>query len=39
MASLVISLSVQAAINIETVHVGDAGNTKDKTGLGAVLYE
>ena len=38
-SSLVISSLASAAITIETVPVGNAGNAADTTGYGAVAYE
>ena len=38
-SSLVISGMASAAITIETVHVGNAGNAADFTGYGSVAYE
>jgi hypothetical protein len=38
-ACLLAASSASAAINIDTVFVGDAGNANDSTGYGAVAYD
>ena len=38
-AGLLVSFSTSAAISIDTVPVGDAGNANDSTGFGGVSYD
>jgi hypothetical protein len=39
LSSLLAASSASAAINIDTVFVGDAGNANDSTGFGGVAYD